>query len=183
MRRATLIVTAGIAALALIAARAPAHDATPLTCDGKPAKFHMQRAHTIIGKAFARTRFLDATPATAAEKRAWRSHKFCLRGERRDRIGRMVDEARAAFEADYLGRLYPPGLATLAAIRQCESRGNYQAVDSSGTYFGAYQFDVQTWASVGGAGNPAAAPAREQDYRAARLYQARGAAPWPVCGR
>lgn len=71
----------------------------------------------------------------------------------------------------------------LAAIRACESGGNYGAVDPSGTYKGAYQFDQQTWESVGGSGNPAAASPAEQDKRAAILYARRGAQPWPVCGR
>ncbi len=50
-------------------------------------------------------------------------------------------------------------------------------------YYGKYQFDTQTWASVGGSGNPAKAPEAEQDYRAALLYSQAGASPWPVCGQ
>ena len=53
---------------------------------------------------------------------------------------------------------------------------------SDGTYRGKYQFDFATWASVGGSGDPAAAPEAEQDYRAALLYARAGASPWPVCG-
>jgi hypothetical protein len=71
----------------------------------------------------------------------------------------------------------------LAAIRACESGGNYGAVSSTGKYRGAYQFDYGTWASVGGTGDPAAASPAEQDKRAAILYSQRGAAPWPICGR
>jgi len=70
-----------------------------------------------------------------------------------------------------------------AYLRDCESGGNYQIVDASGTYFGAYQFDLRTWAGVGGSGNPADASPEEQDYRAWLLYQQRGSAPWPHCGR
>jgi len=73
--------------------------------------------------------------------------------------------------------------AALHAIAQCESGGNPAAVDSSGTYRGLFQFDSGTWASVGGSGDPAAAPAEEQYRRAALLYARSGAAPWPVCGR
>lgn len=76
----------------------------------------------------------------------------------------------------------PPG-GTLASIAACESGGNPQAVDPSGTYRGKYQFDYGTWGSVGGSGDPAAASEAEQDMRAAKLYAQRGAAPWPVCGR
>lgn len=73
--------------------------------------------------------------------------------------------------------------ATLARIRRCESGGNYSARSSSGRYRGAYQFDRATWAGVGGSGDPAAATAAEQDYRALLLLRQRGTRPWPVCGR
>jgi hypothetical protein len=70
-----------------------------------------------------------------------------------------------------------------AQLRQCESGGNYQAVSSGGAYRGAYQFDLSTWRSMGGSGDPISASPAEQDHRAQKLWQARGHAPWPVCGR
>jgi septal ring factor EnvC (AmiA/AmiB activator) len=76
-----------------------------------------------------------------------------------------------------------PSSATLTKIAQCESGGDPSAVSSSGQYRGKYQFDPQTWRSVGGSGDPAAAPEAEQDRRAAMLYAQRGNSPWPVCGR
>ncbi|HET6830091.1 MAG TPA: transglycosylase family protein [Solirubrobacterales bacterium] len=72
--------------------------------------------------------------------------------------------------------------STLDAIAACESGGDPTAVDPSGTYRGKYQFDLQTWASVGGSGDPAAAPEAEQDYRAALLMARAGSSPWPNCG-
>ncbi|HET9676102.1 MAG TPA: transglycosylase family protein [Solirubrobacterales bacterium] len=73
-------------------------------------------------------------------------------------------------------------LSTLEAIASCESGGDPTAVSSDGTYRGKYQFDYGTWESVGGSGDPAAAPEAEQDYRAALLYAQSGSSPWPVCG-
>jgi hypothetical protein len=73
-------------------------------------------------------------------------------------------------------------MATLESIAACESGGNPEAVSSEGTYRGKYQFDQGTWESVGGHGDPAAAPEAEQDYRAALLYSESGSSPWPVCG-
>src|SRR5215213_1279864 len=64
------------------------------------------------------------------------------------------------------GSTVPAGLQAIAA---CESGGDPTAVDATGTYRGKYQFDRQTWASVGGSGDPAAAPEAEQDQRAAAL--------------
>ncbi len=73
-------------------------------------------------------------------------------------------------------------LDTLNAIAACESGGDPTAVSSDGSYRGKYQFDYGTWESVGGSGDPAAAPEAEQDYRAALLYARAGSSPWPVCG-
>jgi TolA-binding protein len=73
-------------------------------------------------------------------------------------------------------------ITTLEAIASCESGGDPTAVSSDGTYRGLYQFDYGTWESVGGSGDPAAASAAEQTYRAALLYSRSGFSPWPVCG-
>jgi hypothetical protein len=72
-----------------------------------------------------------------------------------------------------------PALESIAA---CESGGNPAAVGGGGAYRGKYQFDQQTWESVGGTGDPAAAPEAEQDHRASLLYAREGTTPWPVCG-
>jgi hypothetical protein len=73
-------------------------------------------------------------------------------------------------------------IGTLESIAACESGGDPAAVSSDGSYRGKYQFDFGTWESVGGSGDPAAAPESEQDYRAALLYAQSGSSPWPVCG-
>ena len=70
-------------------------------------------------------------------------------------------------------------MATLESIASCESGGNPAAVSSDGSYRGKYQFDYGTWESMGGSGDPAAAPESEQDYRAALLYASSGSSPWP----
>lgn len=67
-------------------------------------------------------------------------------------------------------------------VAQCESSGNPRAVNPAG-YYGLFQFDLRTWRSVGGSGNPAKASPAEQLMRAKKLYSQRGAQPWPVCGR
>jgi Transglycosylase-like domain len=70
----------------------------------------------------------------------------------------------------------------LEAIAQCESGGDPTAIGGGGLYRGKYQFTYETWASVGGTGDPAAAPEAEQDARAATLLARDGAGHWPVCG-
>jgi uncharacterized protein YabE (DUF348 family) len=70
-----------------------------------------------------------------------------------------------------------------AALAQCESGGNPQAVNPAGPYYGLYQFDVQTWQANGGSGIPSDASSAEQTRVAQNLYNARGSSPWPVCGK
>ncbi|SEL21057.1 Uncharacterized conserved protein YabE, contains G5 and tandem DUF348 domains [Blastococcus sp. DSM 46786] len=69
-----------------------------------------------------------------------------------------------------------------AALAACESGGRPNAVSGTGKYRGMYQFSQATWNSVGGTGDPAAASADEQTYRAQLLYQRSGAGQWPHCG-
>lgn len=71
------------------------------------------------------------------------------------------------------------GLAQAAAqVCFCESGGRAGA--DAGAYHGLFQFDAATW----GEGHETAAfdPA-ENARRAKLLYDARGAQPWPSCGR
>ena len=70
-----------------------------------------------------------------------------------------------------------------AALAQCESGGNPRAVSATGKYRGLYQFSRETWRSVGGTGDPAAASPAEQTRRAQMLYERSGAGQWPECGR
>lgn len=70
----------------------------------------------------------------------------------------------------------------LEAIAACESGGDPAAIGGGGLYRGKYQFSYETWQSVGGSGDPAAAPEAEQDARAAALLARDGAGHWPVCG-
>jgi uncharacterized protein YabE (DUF348 family) len=69
-----------------------------------------------------------------------------------------------------------------AALANCESGGRPDAVSASGKYRGMYQFSTSTWAAVGGTGDPAAASADEQTFRAQQLYARSGAGQWPHCG-
>jgi len=70
-----------------------------------------------------------------------------------------------------------------AALRMCESSNRTNAVSRTGKYRGLYQFDLPTWKSVGGMGDPATASRAEQHKRAAMLYAKRGWQPWYHCGK
>jgi peptidoglycan hydrolase-like protein with peptidoglycan-binding domain len=69
----------------------------------------------------------------------------------------------------------------LQKIAQCESSGNPSAVSPDGVYHGKYQFSLETWHELGGTGDPASAPASEQDAMAAKLMETQGPEAWPNC--
>jgi septal ring factor EnvC (AmiA/AmiB activator) len=107
----------------------------------------------------------DAARAAVQVERAQVALSAALAAERQNASGR----------AD-------PGEAAWTRLRFCESGGVYTTNTGNG-FYGAYQFDLQTWRSMGGSGLPSSAPYWEQDLRAKALFQARGAQPWPLCGR
>lgn len=128
-----------------------------------------------LSRTHARLGDDDRAPATRRKLERWSTPR--LRAHQR-RLRTSVRELRRTGGAPDV-----PIPAALHAIAQCESGGNPAAVSSNGAYRGLFQFDRGTWASVGGSGDPAAAPAEEQYRRAALLYARSGASPWPVCGR
>jgi uncharacterized protein YabE (DUF348 family) len=69
-----------------------------------------------------------------------------------------------------------------ARLRQCEAGGVYSRNSGNG-YYGAYQYDVGTWANYGGYARPDLAPADVQDAKAQQTQAARGWSPWPACAR
>lgn len=70
----------------------------------------------------------------------------------------------------------PTTAVDLDSIAACESGGNAQA--SNGSHFGLFQFDLATWRSVGGSGDPRNASVAEQYQRASALMASRGTQPW-----
>jgi len=81
-------------------------------------------------------------------------------------------KATNTFNGDFAG--------ALARLRSCE--GSYTSNTGNG-YYGAYQFDIQTWGGYGGYPNAAAAPPAVQDEKAWLTYQRRGWSPWPSCSK
>jgi hypothetical protein len=71
----------------------------------------------------------------------------------------------------------------------CESSGNPNATEDPGGnggplgHYGLFQFDIPTWESVGGHGDPRDASPEEQWMRAYMLYQRRGWQPWECAGK
>jgi hypothetical protein len=148
--------------------RPPARAATGWTASSPSA----ERCWTVIAN---RARARAASAARARDERA-------AEGSLRRRAAGESSPAPAPAatpSAPATANIPADVAAHLARIAQCESGGDPTRV--AGPYRGKYQFDLGTWQSVGGTGDPAAAPEAEQDMRAAMLYAQRGSAPWPVC--
>lgn len=68
----------------------------------------------------------------------------------------------------------------LARLRGCESGGRYDRNSGNG-YYGAYQYDISTWANWGGFARADLAPPNVQDEKVWETYKRRGWQPWPSC--
>jgi hypothetical protein len=142
---------------------------------GEAAQIHKEQRDTAALKRDAA--LFEARREAKAERKA----KAKKRAKKRAKLARKQAAQGQAAPQQAGGGTATPG--HLQAIAACESGGDPSAIGGGGAYRGKYQFDQQTWASVGGSGDPAAAPEAEQDKRAAMLYAKAGASPWPVCGQ
>ena len=70
------------------------------------------------------------------------------------------------------------GYTIPSGVVQCESGGNYSAVNPSSGAGGAYQILPSTWAAYGGQGLPQDASPAEQGRIAAEIYTHQGASAW-----
>lgn len=78
---------------------------------------------------------------------------------------------------------YTPLSDSFARLRQCESGGNY-ATNTGNGYYGAYQFSIGTWRSMGtGYDRPDLAPPAVQDNAAMALQARSGWGQWPGCAK
>lgn len=74
------------------------------------------------------------------------------------------------------------GYSIPSGVVQCESGGNYGAVNPSSGAGGAYQITPSTWHAYGGSGSPQSAPKAEQDAIASKIYHSQGSSAWSCAG-
>jgi hypothetical protein len=152
---------------------------------------HLRRAERERTDRIERER--AARAQAAAKEQQLRNHfLFAVaahQAAQRAELERIV-AARAAAAERAAARRSSGGAPALSGLRRCESGGDYGAVNSTGTYRGAYQFSRSTWNSVASRSfphlvgvDPAAAAPADQDAMAHALYASSGRSPWPVCGR
>ena len=73
-------------------------------------------------------------------------------------------------------------LGEFRALAQCESGGNF-GINTGNGYYGAYQFSLGTWRSLGYGGYPHQASPEVQTEAAAKLQERSGWGQWPACSR
>jgi peptidoglycan hydrolase-like protein with peptidoglycan-binding domain len=157
----------------------PEPDVTPelkSTTALAPAPDAAEKPATVRKPAHARRAKKAAKPAARAPRHAVKRHAPSRAADRKEKAS---DPRPAASKAPAVGGSIG---RILDAIASCESGGDPTAVGGGGRYRGLYQFDQQTWESLGGSGDPAAASPADQTRRAAMLYSQRGASAWPTCG-
>ncbi|HUR76787.1 MAG TPA: transglycosylase family protein, partial [Acidimicrobiales bacterium] len=88
--------------------------------------------------------------------------------------------SRAAVRPRYTGPITDDIFIRLS---WCEAGGRPDAVSRSGRYFGAFQFSLATWHSMGMPGSPVDFPYEVQLDTAKRLQARSGWGQWPVCAR
>ena len=167
-------ITVGVLSAPVAIAVADENDTKTTNSAEQAAQLHQQARTTVDVRDNAAERLRKA------EARAERKKKAKKKAKKRARQQAAQGQTQTAAAPQQSGG--STASAGLEAIAACESGGDPSAVGGGGQFRGKYQFDQQTWQSVGGSGDPAAAPEAEQDKRAAMLMAQRGSSPWPVCG-
>jgi hypothetical protein len=175
---AALAGTIGTAALAVAAAPAAHHAALSPTLAGRTVGAQLRHAahQSLVSRDAGLAKAVRRLGGHAPSRRALQRMGTDALRHLHVRLLRDRRELRRAAAA-------PAASGTLQAIAACESGGNPSAIGGGGAFRGKYQFTRETWAAMGGSGDPAAAPEYVQDRLAARLYATSGAGQWPVCGR
>lgn len=81
----------------------------------------------------------------------------------------------------YIGTFLGPVGACESGTHSYSLYAGLRAISPGGTYRGRYQFGWGDWRKAGGYGDPAAASANEQAYRAVVWLHRNGRQSWPNC--
>ena len=174
-----------VAASIVLVAATPAEDADARTAANRSRTGQLPYGELISDRSPARDAAVQARADRVRRPRRSCGAAEAERDRRRGRAARVAAEQAAAarVEAERAAAVSSMG-GGWAALRRCESGGDYGAVSANGSYRGAYQFSRSTWNSVAARSHPhlvgvdpaAAAPA-DQDAMALRCTAPRGRAP------
>jgi hypothetical protein len=139
-----------------------------------------RRAIPLVG---ALVMFFSAGVAHAQDEPDMGDGVAVLTGERDDQADVAADVVEDLTVEAPVVQPQPVLTGIWRRLAMCESSLVPTAVSANRLYFGLFQFDLQTWRSVGEVGNPTAASPARQLAAAQRLQARRGWAPWPTCRR
>lgn len=189
MRVATIALASFLAGVALMFGVAEVASASgsgrPDYCERYPALQTAKGSKDRAEKGWNSEKLKESNEA----QRRVRIQKHCAPSRKgRRHVRRNIDRARADYQqaVDEAKTPWPddirdnPDYEYLNGVRACESPDGRDSPD--GKYHGYFQFDLQTWGSVGGSGDPHLASVEEQYWRAQMLLDSRGSSPWPNCG-
>lgn len=155
-------------------------------------RFHRLRARTAAAnlrrlaaavqfqKELALSELAQAVSQEQAEQ-AYQAFQAAEQAEQQAQQAAQAAQAAQQAQASEAASSAPSG-GVWAELRQCESGGDY-ADDTGNGYYGAYQFSLGTWESLGYSGLPSDASPAEQDAAAQQLQARSGWGQWPVCSQ
>jgi hypothetical protein len=142
------------------------------TAIAEQERLQVQAAFITVVQEQMRQQFIAAL---AAQKALEEQQLAAANAAREAAAQRQAAAAAAANAAPASGGVW-------AALRNCESGGNY--ADNTGNgYYGAYQFSLATWQGLGYSGYPNQASPATQDAAAVQLQARSGWGQWPTCSR
>ena len=137
------------------------------------------RTRQLTSQAYGR----DTMPIVSARAYAGKHRRTATRGRSVFRVSTATAAAGTLLAAAAMVGVADAATSSdFARLRMCESGGSY-GINTGNGYYGAYQFDLQTWHGLGLGGRPDQASPAAQDAAARRLQADRGWSPWPVCSR
>ena len=166
----------------LVTPRAGAQVPQPPAAAGQPSSFVVDSSELVA--VLPPTAAMPLAPVATVKARKAKKHISAATTTIQVRV-LGSSAAPSAGGADATARVTDGGAiaeSVWAALRKCESGGNY-AINSGNGYYGAYQFAAGTWRKLGYSGLPHEATAAIQDEAARKLQNQQGWAPWPACTR
>ncbi len=181
-RRGALTAVLGCACVLLVAVDARAQAPQPPSGGGQPSSFVIDSTQLTVPP-------LPANPASSSTPttRKPKVKKAKVAAGTPTTVEVRILDSSSAPTSQTPTSIIRTGESTIpesvwAALRKCESNGNY-AINTGNGYYGAYQFAAGTWRKLGFSGLPHEASPAVQDEAARKLQAQQGWGPWPACTR
>lgn len=178
MRRSII----GLSFLVILSACGQVNDTTKVETDAGPKNYDTLEITIRQGRAWHEV--VLRTTAAEIERRRIQEIERGNRQSRRTTDSRRTSSRSKESAPTGSSRTINESKDVWYALFGCETGGTYNAAINTGNgFYGAFQFTLGTWQSVGGTGYPNQFPYETQKSFAIKLQQRDGWAPWPKCSR